>query len=102
RLGLVDRAEQGSSDRRVVERWMAEIEGHDAVRRREMRHDRDVTVAADLVDEIAGRVLPPVDLAAAQRGRRGKRVQRDQFDPLEMTHLRPGREPGAAARPCTT
>src|SRR5207248_339535 len=89
---------QGSSDRRVIERWMAVIEGHDAVRRREMRHDCDVTVAADLVDEIAGRVLPPVDLAAAQRGRRRKRVQRDPFDPLEMRHLRPGGEPGRAAR----
>src|SRR5689334_20111362 len=64
-----------------------------------MRDDCDVGVTADLVDEIAWRVLPPVDLAAAQRGRRRKRVQRYPLDPLEMGHLRPGGEPDRAARP---
>ena len=63
------------------------VEGHDAVRRREMRNDGDVGVAADLVDEIARWVLPPVDLAAAQRRRRRKRIQRQPLDPREMRHL---------------
>ena len=103
RLGLVDRAEQRAPDRRVVERRMQLVEGHDAVRRREMRDDRDVGVAADLVDEIARRVLPPVDLAAAQRRRRRKRIQGQPLDPIEMRHLRPGGEarPGRRRAVCT-
>src|SRR6516225_1146977 len=64
-----------------------------------MRDDRDVGVAADLVDEIARRVLPPVDFAAAQRSRCRKRIQGQPLDALEMSHLRPGGEPDRAARP---
>ena len=76
RLSLIDRSEHCSPYRRVVERRIAVVEGHDAVRRREVRHDRDVGVAADLVDEIARRVLPPIDLAAAQSRRCRKWIQR--------------------------
>ena len=64
-----NRAEQRSPDRGVVERRIAVVEGHDAVRRCEMRDDGYVGIVGDLVGEIAGRVLPPVDLAAAQCGR---------------------------------
>jgi hypothetical protein len=67
RLGLIDRSEQRSPYRRVVERRIAVVKGHDAVRRREMRDHGDVGVAADLVDEIARRVLPPVPCGSQPR-----------------------------------
>src|SRR3984893_18872432 len=85
--------------RRVVERRIALVEGHDAVGCRELRNDGDVGVAADLVDEIARRELPPVDLAAAQRGRGRKRIQGQPLDPLEMRHLRTGGEADRAGWP---
>src|SRR5690348_622545 len=82
--------------------WLGDfgrLRRHDAVGCREMRNHGDVGVAADLVDEIARRVLPPVDLAAAQRGRRRKRIQGQPLDAIEMSHLRAGGEPDRAAGP---
>src|SRR5207248_8556444 len=101
RLSLVDRAEHRAPDRRVVERRMQLIEYHDAVRRREVRHDGDVRVAGDSVDEIAGRVLPPVDLALAQRGFRRERIQGQPLDAIKMRNLWTCREAyfAAVARP---
>src|SRR5205807_10183282 len=76
-------------DHRVVKWRMQLIKGHDAVRRREMRNDGDVRVADDSVDEIARGVLPPVDLALAQRRFRRERIQGQPLDAIEMNHLRP-------------
>src|SRR5205814_6667215 len=97
RLALVDGAEQRAPDRRVVKWRMQLIKGHDAVRRREMRDDGDVRVAGDSVDEIARRVLPPVNLALAQRRFGRERIQGQPLDAIEMNHLRPCGEADFAA-----
>src|SRR5262249_6034830 len=84
---------------RVVKRRIALVEIHGALRRREMRDDGDFGVAAHLADKIARRVLPPVDLTAAERRRRRKRIQCHPLDPVEMRHLWPGGEPNRTVRP---
>src|SRR5260370_37442693 len=75
------------------------VEGHDAVRRGEVRHDRDVGIAADLADQIARRVFPPVDLAALKRRRSRKWVEGQPLDPVEMRHLGPRGEAASPGRP---
>src|SRR3979411_2445092 len=62
-----------------------------------MRDDGDVRVAGDSVDEVARRVVPPVDLALAQRRFGRERIQGQPLDPIKMRNLWPCRKAYFAA-----
>ena len=65
-LGLIDRAKQRLPNCRVIKRRMQVVEAQYADGGGILGNDSDVAIASDLVDEVAGRRLPPVNFTAAR------------------------------------